>query len=201
VAAAFSFYPGKNLGACGEAGAVVSNDPDLAARVVMLRDHGQARKYYHDVDGYNGRLDAIQAGALHVKLAHLEGWNAARRDRAAAYNRLLASVPHVICPHEPDWSRAVYHQYVVRVPDRGGVVAALASDGIGTGIHYPVPLHLQKACASFGYGPGSFPIAERVAAEVLSLPLYPHLTEEQQKSVVGSLQSTVSVVSRVKTGD
>ena len=199
--AAFSFYPGKNLGACGEAGAVTTNDRGIAAGIAMLRDHGQARKYYHDVDGYNGRLDAIQAGALHVKLKRLADWNKARRERAAVYTRLLADAAQVIVPHEPDWSRAVYHLYVVRVPDRERVIEALTADGIGTGVHYPVPLHLQKACSRLGYGPGDFPVAERVAAEVLSLPMYPHLTLEQQTHVADALRSATSVSSRQSTVD
>ena len=145
-AAAFSFYPGKNLGACGEAGAATTNDAGIAKTMKMLRDHGQATKYYHDVEGYNGRLDAIQAGLLHVKLAHLPKWTAQRRERAAEYNRLLESADTaVVAPYEPSWSRAVYHLYVVRTADREGLMDHLKKAGIGTGIHYPIPLHLQKA--------------------------------------------------------
>jgi dTDP-4-amino-4,6-dideoxygalactose transaminase len=189
-AAAFSFYPGKNLGACGEAGAVTTNDPSLAARIKMLRDHGQAKKYYHDVEGYNGRLDAIQAGLLHAKLAHLTKWNEQRREKAENYNLLLAgSDGDVILPHEPSWSRAVYHLYVVRTDDRDGLIAHLKEQGIGSGIHYPIPLHLQKAYASLNYRREDLPVAERIAEEIVSLPMYPQLTAEQQARVVEEVLS------------
>src|SRR5208337_2083916 len=144
-AAAFSFYPGKNLGACGEAGAVTTNDPELAQRVRMLRDHGQAEKYYHDIEGYNGRLDAIQAGILRLKLDHLSEWNSQRRDKAKNYRELLCSVDGVILPLEPDWARAVYHLFVIRIQNRQELQDSLQAAGIGTGIHYLIPLHLQKA--------------------------------------------------------
>jgi dTDP-4-amino-4,6-dideoxygalactose transaminase len=184
-AAAFSFYPGKNLGACGEAGAVTTNDSEIAARVRMLRDHGQARKYYHELEGYNGRLDAIQAGILHVKLNHLSKWNERRNECAAEYNRLLAEVAtSMILPYEPSWSRAVYHLYVVRMEDRKGFIAHLKSMGIGTGIHYPIPLHLQKAYTSLGYGSGDFPACEKIADQIVSLPMFPQMTDEQQQRVV-----------------
>lgn len=184
-AAAFSFYPGKNLGACGEAGAVTTNDPSLAEKIKMLRDHGQATKYYHDVEGYNGRLDAIQAGLLHAKLSHLARWNSARRERAAEYNRLLKAADcGVLPPYEPSWSKAVYHLYVVRTADRKGLMDHLKKVGIGTGIHYPIPLHLQKAYLSLHYRPGDFPVSENVAEEIVSLPMFPQLTSEQQAQVV-----------------
>jgi dTDP-4-amino-4,6-dideoxygalactose transaminase len=183
-AAAFSFYPGKNLGACGEAGAATTNDAGIAKHMKMLRDHGQAEKYYHDIEGYNGRLDAIQAGLLHVKLAHLAKWNAQRRERAAEYGRLLAPVEAVVIPHEPSWSSAVHHLYVIRVEDREGLMAHLKTAGIGTGIHYPIPLHLQKAYATLGYRQGDFPAAEKAAAEIVSLPMFPQLTAQQQNRVV-----------------
>ena len=182
-AAAFSFYPGKNLGACGEAGAVTTNDAGLAKKISMLRDHGQAQKYYHDIEGYNGRLDAIQAGLLHTKLNHLAKWNTQRRDRAVEYNLVLATNDAVSLPYEPSWSRAVYHLYVIRTDDREGMMSHLKKAGIGSGIHYPIPLHLQKAYASLNYGPGDFPVAERVAAEILSLPMFPQLTADQQARV------------------
>jgi dTDP-4-amino-4,6-dideoxygalactose transaminase/acetyltransferase-like isoleucine patch superfamily enzyme len=182
-AAAFSFYPGKNLGACGEGGAVTTNDATLAGTVKMLRDHGQVKKYYHDMEGYNGRLDAIQAGILHAKLPHLAGWNAQRRDRASGYNQSLASNKAVSLPFEPAWSHAVYHLYVIRSKNREGLMNHLKKTGIGTGIHYPIPLHLQKAYASLNYSEGSFPVAERAASEIVSLPIYPQLTEQQQARV------------------
>jgi dTDP-4-amino-4,6-dideoxygalactose transaminase len=184
-AAAFSFYPGKNLGACGEAGATTTNDEALAEKMKMLRDHGQAKKYYHDVEGYNGRLDAIQAGILQVKLTRLAKWNAQRRERAAEYNWLLATAGgSVVPPYEPSWSRAVYHLYVVRTEDRDGMGAHLKTAGIGTGIHYPIPLHLQKAYSLHGYQAGDFPVCENIAGEILSLPMYPQLTADQQARVV-----------------
>lgn len=186
-AAAFSFYPGKNLGACGEAGAATTNDAELAKHMRMLRDHGQAKKYYHDIEGYNGRLDALQAGLLHVKLAHLPEWTAQRRDRAADYNRLLAGNDAVVCPYEPAWSRAVYHLYVIRTADRNGLMEALKQAGIGTGIHYPVPLHQQKAYASLGYKPDDLPVCTRVAAEIVSLPMFPQLKLEQQERVADEI--------------
>jgi dTDP-4-amino-4,6-dideoxygalactose transaminase len=184
-AAAFSFYPGKNLGACGEAGAVTTNDETLAATIRKLRDHGQAKKYYHDIEGYNGRLDSVQAGILHVKLAHLARWNAQRRERAAEYNRLLSAADGlVVRPYEPSWSRAVYHLYVVRTEDRDGMVAHLKKAGIGTGIHYPIPLHLQEAYRSKRYKVGDFPVCEKISSEIISLPMFPHLTTAQQAEVV-----------------
>jgi len=183
-AAAFSFYPGKNLGACGEAGAVTTNDAAIADKIKVLRDHGQTKKYHHEVEGYNGRLDAIQAGLLHAKLAHLAQWNLQRRERAAEYNRLLAGNEGLILPYEPSWSRAVYHLYVVRTENRDGMVNHLKKAGIGTGIHYPIPLHLQKAYAFMNYSLRDFPVAGRVAAEIVSLPMFPQLTLEQQTRVV-----------------
>ena len=159
-AAAFSFYPGKNLGACGEGGAVTTNDSDVAAKVRMLRDHGQVKKYFHDVEGYNGRLDAIQAGILHAKLPHLADWNKQRRDRAADYNSLLSREHSLSVPYEPRWSRSVYHLYVIRTSNREGMMKHLNEAGIGIGIHYPIPLHLQKAYVSLGYSLGDYPVAE-----------------------------------------
>ena len=188
IAAAFSFYPGKNLGACGEAGAVTTSDEAFAARVRMIRDHGQAKKYYHDMEGYNGRLDAIQAGILRVKLQHLNKWNDQRRERAKDYEKLFAAACYrVSIPYEPSWSRAVFHLYVVPTPDRDGLMAHLKTAGIGTGIHYPIPLHLQKAYAHLGYAPGDFPVAEKTAAEIVSLPMFPQLTLEQQARVVAEV--------------
>jgi dTDP-4-amino-4,6-dideoxygalactose transaminase len=192
-AAAFSFYPGKNLGACGEAGAVTTGDAELARKIRMLRDHGQAQKYYHDVEGYNGRLDAIQAGILRVKLKHLAEWTEMRRAAAARYGELLAdSDAKMIPPYEPAWSKAVYHLYVVRVENREGLMQQLGSVGIGTGIHYPIPLHLQKAYESLGYKKGDFPVSETVAAEIVSLPMFPQLREDQQERVASEVLNCVS---------
>jgi dTDP-4-amino-4,6-dideoxygalactose transaminase len=184
-AGAFSFYPGKNLGACGEGGAITTNEAKLADTCKMIRDHGQAKKYYHDIEGYNGRLDAIQAGLLRVKLVHLAEWNTLRRERAAEYNRLFAnSEDSVTVPYEPSWSRAVYHLYVIRTEDPEGLMAHLRNAGIGTGIHYPIPLHLQKAYQFLGYSVGDFPVCEKVAAQIVSLPMFPQLTPQQQNRVV-----------------
>lgn len=195
-AAAFSFYPGKNLGACGEAGAVTTNDPDAAAKIKTIRDHGQAKKYYHDIEGYNGRLDAIQAGLLTVKLQHLATWNSLRREAAARYNNLLSNTGTVLTvPFEPSWSKAVYHLYVIRSEERDTLRDALTEEGIGTGIHYPIPLHLQKAYASLGYKKGDFSISEGVATTILSLPMFATLQADQQRSVVK--HTTRSVEDRV----
>ena len=193
---AFSFYPGKNLGACGEAGAVTTNDAGLAKKISMLRDHGQAQKYYHDIEGYNGRLDALQAGLLHAKLAHLAKWNAQRRERAAEYSRLFAAADEAVAPFEPSWSRAVYHLYVIRAEDRDGMMSQLKKAGIGTGIHYPIPLHLQKAYAAMNYRPGDFPVTEKAAAEIVSLPMFPQLTAPQQARVVEEVVSFASRFTR-----
>lgn len=193
-AAAFSFYPGKNLGACGEAGAITTNDAQIAAHCRMLRDHGQAKKYYHDMEGYNGRLDAVQAGWLHVKLNHLAKWNEQRRANAAEYNHMFKEVGAALrTPFEPSWSKAVYHLYVVRVADREGLMNFLKTAEIGTGIHYPIPLHLQKAYADLKYAAGDFPNTEKAAAEILSLPMFPNLTKEQQRRVVDQVRRFVGV--------
>jgi dTDP-4-amino-4,6-dideoxygalactose transaminase len=191
-AAAFSFYPGKNLGACGEAGAATTNDDAVANQIRMLRDHGQKAKYFHNVEGYNGRLDALQAGLLHVKLPHLTQWNELRRKHAAEYNRLLAPSQSVICPQEPSWSKAVYHLYVIRTENRDGLSKCLKESNIGTGIHYPVPLHVQKAYEWLKYRPSDFPVAYRLAAEVLSIPMFPQLTIEQQTTVAEKIAEFVS---------
>jgi dTDP-4-amino-4,6-dideoxygalactose transaminase len=187
-AAAFSFYPGKNLGACGEAGAVTTNDELLAQKVRMLRDHGQAHKYYHDMEGYNGRLDAIQAGFLLAKLYHLPEWNQKRREATARYNELLSKASAgIVLPYEPSWSRAVYHLYVIRTAERNELQAHMSASGICTGIHYPVPVHLQKPYRSMGFNQGDFPVAEDAAAHVLSLPMYPGLSAEQQERVTDEI--------------
>jgi dTDP-4-amino-4,6-dideoxygalactose transaminase len=188
--AAFSFYPGKNLGACGEAGAVTTNDEELARKIRMLRDHGQSRKYHHEIEGYNGRMDAIQAGFLGVKLPHLDQWNQERRDRAELYRQLLVDLGNdVIACVEAPWAKSNYHLFVVRVQNRDQLIAQLAADGIGAGIHYPIPLHLQKAYEHLGYKEGDFPIAERMAKEILSLPMHPSLTPEQQHRVIDGIRA------------
>jgi dTDP-4-amino-4,6-dideoxygalactose transaminase len=191
---AFSFYPGKNLGACGEAGAVTTNDERLARTVGMLREHGQARKYYHEIEGYNGRLDAIQAAFLRIKLRHLDDWNEGRRRAAARYNELLETAD-VVLPKEPSTSKAVYHLYVVRAEDRDGLADHLRALGIQTGLHYPLPLHLQQCYRGWGYRMGDLPIAERVAREILSLPMFPSLTPDDQQRVAAAIESFVGATS------
>lgn len=202
-AAAFSFYPGKNLGACGEGGAVTTNDEAVARKIRMLRDHGQAQKYYHDVEGYNGRLDAIQAGILQAKLARLEGWNEKRREAAKRYQELFSAADvSLVTPVEPSWAKGVYHLYVVRVQEREELQKYLAAEKIGTGIHYPVPLHLQRAYQALGYKQGDFPVAESVSSELLSLPMFPQITEDQQRRVVDAVlnfATTSTGVVRAKT--
>jgi len=190
-AAAFSFYPGKNLGACGEGGAITTNDGSIAQKSKMLRDHGQAKKYYHDIEGYNGRLDSMQCGILSVKLRHLANWNAQRRERAAIYSRLFAGVEEVVLPYEPSWSRAIHHLYVIRTADREGMMSHLKQCGVGTGIHYPIPLHLQKAYEYLRHKAGDFPVCEKAAAEILSLPMFPQLTPEDQRRVGESVAQSV----------
>ena len=188
-AAAFSFYPGKNLGACGEAGAVTTNDESMARTIRMIRDHGQSKKYYHDIEGYNGRLDAMQAGFLSVKLKQLSKWNELRQTNARRYNELLSGIDGVTTPYEPSWSKAVYHLYVIRTKQRDELQALLAKNDIFTGLHYPVPLHLQKAYLHMGHSQGDFPVAEKAAAEILSLPMFPGLTEQQMQYVVENVKS------------
>ena len=174
-AAAFSFYPSKNLGACGDGGMVVTNDTAIAKRVGMLRDYGQTRKYHHDSIGYNRRLDTLQAAILRVKLPYLDAWNAARRQHAKLYGELLDH-SSVDLPAEADSAEHVYHLYVIRVRDRDRLRAYLQDKGIATGIHYPIPIHLQPAYHGLGYQTGDFPNTERCAEQILSLPMYAELT-------------------------
>jgi dTDP-4-amino-4,6-dideoxygalactose transaminase len=162
----------------------------------MLRDHGQVKKYYHDVEGYNGRLDAMQAGFLSAKLKHLPDWNNKRQQHAERYRQLLGNRVGLVLPYEPRWSKAVYHLFVIRVADREQLKDFLAAAGVGTGIHYPIPLHLQKAYTTFQYKEGDFPVTERVAAEILSLPMFPGLTEAMQARIV---ERTAAFVSRLET--
>jgi dTDP-4-amino-4,6-dideoxygalactose transaminase len=228
VAGCFSFYPGKNLGACGEGGAVTTDNEEIAQKIRMLRDHGQAKKYHHELEGYNGRLDAIQAGILRVKLRHLTEWNDKRRQNASFYNELLngvitqhgstgarqhgstAAPQHsttgvstsnlqpltsnsaIIPPYEPSWVKAVYHLYIIRTRKRGELQKYLSDNGIGTGLHYPIPLHLQEAYAVLGYTEGDFPTTEKVASEILSLPMFPQLTIDQQQYIAEKIKSFYS---------
>jgi dTDP-4-amino-4,6-dideoxygalactose transaminase len=191
VAAGTSFYPGKNLGAYGDAGAVLTVDPDVARRVRLMRDHGSERKYEHEVVGWNSRLDTLQAIVLHAKLRRLGRWNDARRAAAVRYDSLLAEVPRVRVPVTMSGNVHVWHLYVVRVPERDRVLAALQAGGIGASIHYPTPIHLTGAYGSLGYGPGSFPVAEAAAEEILTLPLYPHISPSQQEHIVAELKDAL----------
>jgi dTDP-4-amino-4,6-dideoxygalactose transaminase len=192
AAAAFSFYPGKNLGALGDGGAVTTNDLCIADEVALLRNHGQSDKYTHAVIGYCDRLHNLQAAFLSVKLPHLADANAARRRAAAQYDRLLAGIGGVEPIGRRDDVEHVYHLYVVQVEDRDAVRAALDAAGVDTGIHYPVPLHLTPAYRSLGYGAGDFPVAERMAGRILSLPMHPHLSTEQIDYVVDALGAAVT---------
>ncbi len=187
-AACFSFYPAKNLGACGEAGAVISADAGLLERVKLLRDHGQETKYVHRIEGYNGRLDALQAAILRVKLRHLADWNNARRRAAAWYGEELVHTVGIEPPVEPPYASSVFHLYAVQVEERDRLREALTDAGIGVGMHYPTPLHLHEAYGRLGLGRGSFPVAERVAAHTLSLPMFPELTRAQVAEVVAAVR-------------
>ena len=186
--AAFSFYPGKNLGACGEGGAVTGSDPRLMAAVRQIRDHGQARKYYHDSEGYNGRLDSMQAGMLRIKLRHLADWIDARRRVAAGYREALDDVSQIRLPTEADWGQHAYHLFVIRADARDELQAFLAERNISTGLHYPLPLHLQKAYAGMKLGKGSFPITERTAETLLSLPMFAELRADQVARVAEAIR-------------
>lgn len=182
----FSFYPGKNLGAYGEGGAITTSNVDYARKLRMLRDWGAERKYYHELRGYNYRLEGMQGSVLRVKLRYLEDWTEARRAHAERYSELLAP-SHVATPLELPYSRHVYHIFAVRTPRRDALQQALAAQAIQTGIHYPIPVHLQPAYADLGHRPGDFPHTERAAAEVLSLPMYPELDDGQLQTVVTAL--------------
>ncbi len=182
-AGCFSFYPGKNLGAYGEAGAIVTNNTELAEKMRMFRDHGQAKKYYHSMIGWNARMDGFQGAVLSVKLKHLPGWNDARRKNAQLYNDLLANVKSVITPAEADYARHVYHIYAIRAQNRDALIRGLAEKDISCGIHYPVPVHLQEAYAQLGHGRNSFPVAEKCADEFVSLPMFAELSAEQIEKV------------------
>lgn len=197
VAACFSFYPGKNLGAYGDAGAVCTNDAALAARIAKLRDHGRVDKYAHDEIGYGERLDSLQAAILGAKLPHLEAWTEARRRCAARYDEAIGAIPCLAAPAVLPDSRHVYHVYCIRLKDnkpgrRDAVRGMLNEQGIGVGIHYPIPLHLQDALGRYGQGPGSYPEAEAAAESILSLPIYPELSETQQEQVIMALRGALA---------
>ncbi|MCF7955492.1 MAG: DegT/DnrJ/EryC1/StrS family aminotransferase [Phycisphaerae bacterium] len=183
----FSFYPGKNLGAYGEAGAVVTDDDEVAAKVKMLRDHGQEKKYFHKYIGYNCRMAGFQGAVLNIKLKYLDQWIAARQNAARLYDQLLDGVVDTPCRSE--LASHVYHLYVIRTPQRDAMIEYLGQANISTGIHYPIPIHLQAAYASLGKGEGSYPVSEQAAKEILSLPIYPEITEEQIEYVCEKIKS------------
>lgn len=186
-AGCFSFYPSKNLGAAGDGGMVVTNRSDVAARLRLLRDYGQERKYHHVVKGFNSRLDGLHAAILRVKLPHLDHWNEQRARHAAAYAVALAALDEVRLPATIAAPAHVYHLYVLRVANRDALIKHLSDYGVQTGIHYPIPIHLQPAYSDLGYGRGSFPVTERLAHEILSLPMYPELSAEQLRAVTTAL--------------
>lgn len=188
----FSFYPGKNLGAFGEAGAVVTNDHMINERIRALRDHGQVQKYHHRFIGWNCRMDGIQGAVLQIKLRHLDRGNAFRRQHAAEYNKAFEEFGAIATPSEAEWGKHVYHVYALRVPERDAVLARLGQAGIGCGIHYPVPVHLQQAYKDLGYGRGTFKISERTSEEFLSLPMYPELSSEQRQAVVNAVEEALA---------
>lgn len=195
--ACFSFYPGKNLGAFGEAGAIVTRHSDLQEKMKILRDHGQTRKYFHSVVGWNCRMDGIQAAVLRIKLRQLEANNQRRRTHAAHYEEELGQMEGIVTPALASYARHVYHIYAIRVSNRDEVRQSLEDQGIATGIHYPVPVHLQGAYRSLGYEPGAFPVAELCAAEFLSLPMYPELTDAQIEQVIEGVKAAVAGVVEV----
>lgn len=195
----FSFYPGKNLGAYGEGGAITTSTAEYAQKIRMLRDWGQDRKYHHALRGYNYRMEGFQGAILGVKLRHLETWTQARRKVASLYNKLLADCS-VETPAEMSWARHVYHVYTLRIEDRDGLYAGLSSAGIQTGIHYPIPVHLQPAYADLGYGKGAFPQSEAAAQQVLSLPLYPELSSQAAEEVAAVVKKTVESRTKAKAG-
>jgi len=178
-AGCFSFYPSKNLGAFGDGGAIITSSKELFERILMLRNYGQKQKYMHELVGYNSRLDDVQAAVLRIKLRHLDKWNEMRRKNAKIYNELLSNVPQLKLPTEGAGRKHVYHLYTVRCKDRDGLQAFLSQNGVGTGIHYPIPVHLTKAYAHLGYKEGSLPTAESYSKEILSLPMFPELTQEE----------------------
>lgn len=186
-AAGFSFYPGKNLGAYGDGGAVTTNDPEIAEKLRLLRNIGQKVKYFHEVKGFNHRLDTMQAAVLGVKLPHLDGWNASRRRAAATYAEMLAGLP-LITPQTADYAEHIFHLYVIRVPDRESLMEHLKELGIATGLHYPIPIHLQPAYAELGYERGDFPVTEAYAETIVSLPIFPELDDEKVAYVAGAVR-------------
>lgn len=197
----FSFYPGKNLGAYGEAGAVVTDDDEMARNIAILRDHGQSEKYYHNVIGWNDRMDGFQGAVLSVKLKYLEDWNKSRKKNALLYTGLLAGCTDLVLPPQAEYGEHVYHIYAIRVPNRPELGKYLSGKDIGWGIHYPVPIHLQEAYRFLGVKKGAFPIAEKCADEFISLPMYAELSQEQIAYVCQEIKVFFSSTRKVVTGD
>jgi dTDP-4-amino-4,6-dideoxygalactose transaminase len=191
--AGFSFYPGKNIGAFGDAGAITTNDKKLAEKIILLRNWGMKVKYYHEIKGYNSRLDTIQAAVLRVKLKHLDRWNKRRRSIAKKYDSLFADTSFVI-PHMLPDVESVYHVYLIQVPKRDALLEFLKKNDINAGIHYPIPLHLQKANKDLGYKKGDFPNTEQYSKKIISLPIYPELTDEEVEYIVGKVKKFYSVL-------
>jgi len=196
-AGCFSFYPGKNLGAYGEAGGIITNDPEIDRKARMLRDHGQSQKYYHDLVGWNSRMDGFQGAVLSVKLRYLDEWTKGRRRVAARYGELIGGTKDISLPPEADYAKHVYHVYAVRTSMREEFMNAMAEKGIATGIHYPVPVHLQDAYRSMGLERGSYPVAEKCAGEVVSLPMFAELTSEQIEYVCAAINEYTRNLSEV----
>lgn len=190
-AGTFSFYPGKNLGAYGDAGAIVTNSQDMATQTRLLLDHGRDTKYYHKIVGYNQRMDGLQAGILLVKLKHLKQWTASRQAHAARYDALLKDIPKIKLPNAKPNASHVYHLYVIQIDNRDKVMEHLKQSGIAASIHYPVPLHLQPAFGYLGYKIGDFPVAEEIAGRILSLPMYPELTDEDIQFICGEVKKAI----------
>ena len=189
----FSFFPGKNLGAYGDGGAVTTNDPEIDEKIRLLRDYGQKKKYHHELKGFNNRLDAMQAAILNTKLRHLDKWNNQRRKNAKLYNELLANAERIITPVEREDTKHVYHLYVIRSKIRGRLAEHLQSKGISVGIHYPIPIHMQKAYLDVGYEKGSFPVTEEYSGTILSLPMFAELNEEEIKYIVQNIKAVKNI--------
>jgi dTDP-4-amino-4,6-dideoxygalactose transaminase len=188
----FSFYPGKNLGAYGEAGAITTNNEKLAQKISMLRDHGQSKKYFHKMIGWNARMDGLQGAILNVKLKHLPKWNEARRKIAINYDKLLKNLDGLVIPQEADYAKHVYHIYAIRVKNRDALLKELADSDIYCGIHYPISVHLQEAYSDLGYKGSNLHVSEKVVSELLSLPMYPELAHDQQCRVRDEIDKYLS---------
>ncbi len=188
-AGCFSFYPGKNLGAYGDGGCVVTNDPELTERLQMLRNYGSKVKYHHELQGTNSRLDTLQAAILNVKLKYLDGWNQKRREAAQTYKKILSGVSNIVLPAVMPYASHIFHLFVIRIPERDRVLKELQTRKIGAGIHYPIPVHQMDCHRDLGYSAGAFPVSEKLAKEILSLPIYPEISQERIRFVCDGLRS------------